>query len=494
VAGHARFGYKVAIRKGGGRRTVAGCRETAGRTASVWRVVKLALRAAVWRRTSDPPLVGLPTLLAFTVVLAAVRVALQLGEAGSLQSFNPYGLNAVIAWIALELAIAALFVRPAARVTALAAMFVLSVIGDIVTTGISMGAPLLVRVTGPSVPLHGIAIGGIYALIYVWWVGAMTCIVGALEAQSGWRLTGRIVGLWLALLAANLVLPHAPVFMPPDFDQRGANWWEAVLGAGRAESKPRPRGEIAQIAKLQPKLLQAELAQLSASRSGETNFYTLALAGWADQDVFVKELDGGLDAIASVLPINGHTVRLINRRDTVDTVPLADFPNFAAAVHGIGSIMNKDSDVLILFMTSHGEQTGFALQLPGGVGELTPAQVATALDREGIKNRVVIVSACYAGIFVPPLANDNTIVITAADAKHTSFGCAPERDWTYFGDAFFHQSLHPGADLQGALDHARILIQGWEMMDRAPPSNPQGWFGQALVEKLAPFFATNPRP
>ena len=95
---------------------------------------------------------------------------------------------------------------------------------------------------------------------------------------------------------------------------------------------------------------------------------------------------------------------------------------------------------------------------------------------------------------MPSLANDYTVVITAADAKHTSFGCAPERDWTYFGDAFFHQSLHPGADFENAFDHARVLIHCWEMMDHLTPSNPQGVFGRALVTKLAPFFATNPRP
>jgi Peptidase C13 family len=151
--------------------------------------------------------------------------------------------------------------------------------------------------------------------------------------------------------------------------------------------------------------------------------------------------------------------------------------------------MNKDRDVLVLFMTSHGEKTGFALQVPGQMLELTPQQVALALDGEGIKNRVVIVSACFAGIFLPPLANDDTIVLTAADATHTSFGCAPERDWTYFGDAFFRQSLHPGTNFAQAFDHARVLIQGWEMMDHDPPSNPQAHFGQSLVDKLAPFFS-----
>jgi hypothetical protein len=140
-------------------------------------------------------------------------------------------------------------------------------------------------------------------------------------------------------------------------------------------------------------------------------------------------------------------------------------------------------------MTSHGDRNGFALELPDKtITELTPQQVAAALDGEGIKNRVVIISACYAGIFLPPLANDNTIVMTAADDKHTSFGCAPERDWTYFGDALFRQSLQPGADFQRAFDHARVLIQGWELMDHVPPSNPQGHFGPLLVGKLDPLF------
>ena len=463
----------------------------------MWGVVKLAMRAAIWRRTSDPPLVGLRSLLAFAGLVAAVRAGLQLVEAGAWQAFNPYGLNAVIAWIALELAIAALFVRPTARTTALAAMFVLSVIADIVMTAIGIGAPVLTQAAGqPALVNNAVVAGAAYTLLFVWWVGAMTCIVGSLEQQSGWRLVGRIAGLWLALFAANVALPHTPLFVPPDFDPRNANWWETVYAAHRAEGKPRSQGaaQVTQVEKSQPRLLQEQFAQLTPSRKGETEIFTLAVAGWADQDVFVKELNGALEALGSVLPIKGRTVRLINRRDTVTTIPLANFPNYKAAVHAIGNVMDKDNDVFVLVMTSHGEQTGFALQLPGGVAELTPQQVAAALDGEGIKNRVVIVSACFSGIFVPPLANDNTIVITAADAKHTSFGCAPERDWTYFGDAFFHQSLHPGADFENAFDHARVLIHGWEMMDQATPSNPQGSFGPALVAKLMPLFATNPRP
>jgi peptidase C13-like protein len=311
--------------------------------------------------------------------------------------------------------------------------------------------------------------------------------LGRLGMQAGLRLVSKVAGLWLAVFAVTAVIPHAPVLLPSNFDARK---WEILSPLHAEEGGALSRGEIAQIQKAQSSLLQREFAGLAASHRGETEIYTLAIAGWAD-NVFIKELDGGSAAIASVLPIKG-TVRLINHRKTVNTVPLANFQNFRQAVHAIGSIMDKDNDVLILLMTSHGDRTGFALQLPGSITELTPRQVAAALDGEGIKNRVVIVSACYSGIFVPPLANDNTIVMTAADAHHSSFGCAPERDWTYFGDAFFRQSLRPGVDFENAFDHARVLIHRWEMRDGAVPSNPQARFGRGLVGKLARFFATNP--
>lgn len=274
----------------------------------------------------------------------------------------------------------------------------------------------------------------------------------------------------------------------------GVLWLAGVLAA-QAQSRPaetpavaaRARA-LAQLNQLQPKLLQSEATALALHRKGETDIYAIGIAGWATLDVFAKEVDGGLTAIGRVLPIKDRTIRLINHPATAAYVPLATPRNFQAAVHDVGKVMDKQNDVLVLFMTSHGDRNGVALQLPNQIVDLTPQDVATTLRREGIKNRVVIVSACFSGIFVPPLQDPNTIVLTAADATHTSFGCAPERDWTYFGDAFFRQALQPGTDFQSAFRQARLLIEGWELMDRAAPSNPQGSFGTALVAKLAPFF------
>ena len=453
----------------------------------MWRVFKLAVRAAVWRVTPEPPLVGLEVLLVFTILTAVVRLGLELLAAGTWHSFNPYGLNAIVAWLALELAVAALFVRPGARATALSAMLFLSVVAQIVTTAIKSAVPLLAPAAVLNDPgTSTIALSAIYALAVIWWVFAMMAVLRSLQAQSRLVLVGRVAALWLALLIADALIPYAPVFPPPDFDARGANWWE-VFHAMRQEKSA--VAETSQIDKAQAALLQAELARLAPRSTGTTDIYALGIAGWAEQDVFIKELDGGLAAITHVLPIKDRTVRLINNRETLDTVPLANLQNFTAAVHAIGGVMDKNEDVLVLLMTSHGSKQGFMLQLPGAMAELTPQQVASVLDSEGIKNRVVIVSACYAGIFLPALANDTTIVITAADAQNTSFGCAAERDWTYFGDAFFRQSLLPGTNFEKAFDHARALIQGWELMDHAPPSNPLAHFGPALVAKLGTVFA-----
>ena len=389
---------------------------------NAWRVLKLAARAAVWRTTADPPLVGLPILLGFAVLVAAVRIALQLLASASWHDFNPYGLNATVAWIALELAVAALFVRPAVRASALSALFVLSIFAELMTAALQFGAPFLVQRLPPAIAQNGVPTSEIVANVFfgigvIWWIGAMSTVVASLEPKLSLRLIGRVGALGVALLIADALVPHAPVFLPPHFDARNANWWEVLYAlhqghSGEAEAAP---AALAKLEKGQAALLKQQLAALAPPRPGVTGVYALGIAGWANQDVFIKELDGGLAVLAGVLPIKDRTVRLINNRTTLDTIPLAEPQNFKAAVHGIAQVMNKDIDVLVLVMTSHGSESGgFMLQVPGKTVELTGPQVAAALDGEGIKNRVVIVSACFSGSFVPALLVSAVIGLVSA--------------------------------------------------------------------------------
>jgi Peptidase C13 family len=255
---------------------------------------------------------------------------------------------------------------------------------------------------------------------------------------------------------------------------------------GRADAPKIRAAEARSADSRQAALLKKQVAALAPQKKGVTDIYAIGIAGWT-QDVFRNELAGALRITGKALPLDGGTLRLINSRETADTAPLASRQNFAAAVRAIARVMDKEEDVLFLFMTSHGEKRSFGLQLPSAIVRFRPREMAAVLDREGIKNRVVIVSACYSGIFVKPLANENTIVLTAADAKSTSFGCAEGREWTYFGDALFQHSLKPGTDFQVAFGKARGLIAEWEKRDRFASSDPQGHFGEALMRKLAPL-------
>jgi Peptidase C13 family len=473
----------------------------------VWSVLKFAARSAIWRTTPDPPRVGLPTLVGWTLVLAVVRGVLQLLDAMPSPAFNPYGLNALVAWLVVALAVAAFFVRPAARATFLSAMVALSVLTEAVLSAIRLGlthilpssSPLdVVLSTFPAFGNHwtsqwleaALSISFFLAPV-VSWIGGMFAIIRSIEPHARLRLLGRVIALWAALFIAKGLVPHTPVFAGAGFDARNANWWEYAHAeyVARRERKADPDIRTARLQNLQPALLQAAAGRLAPQRKGETDIYAIGIAGFSGEDVFVKEVDGAFAALERSLPIKDRALRLLNDPETVEKTPLASRRNFADAVHAVAGVMDKDEDVLILLMTSHGGPGGIALQLPGGGQAVLGArEVKKTLDGEGIRNRVVIVSACYGGVFVAPLASDDAIILTAADAQHTSFGCAAGRDWTYFGDALFKQSLRPGMDFQRAFDHARILIRSWETLDRLPPSNPQGHFGPAVVAKLDPVF------
>jgi hypothetical protein len=80
-----------------------------------------------------------------------------------------------------------------------------------------------------------------------------------------------------------------------------------------------------------------------------------------------------------------------------------------------------------------------------------------------VRNKVVIISACYSGVFIPRLA-DVINIITAADANHSSFGCEDKAKWTYFGDAFFNAALRQAIS-EDAFLMARSLILRRELRE-----------------------------
>src|SRR5258708_24805413 len=92
---------------------------------------------------------------------------------------------------------------------------------------------------------------------------------------------------------------------------------------------------------------------------------------------------------------------------------------------------------------SHGSRAGLAVKAGTRQETLSPRNLVTVLNDTLIGHRVVIISACYSGVFIRPLADPDALIITAADADHTSFGFNNGNHLTYFGAAFFNSELRP---------------------------------------------------
>jgi hypothetical protein len=237
----------------------------------------------------------------------------------------------------------------------------------------------------------------------------------------------------------------------------------------------------------QPQLLASALEAVRPGRKGVIDVYFVGVAGFGGEDVFMREVDAVTRLFKERFGAEGHAISLVNNPKRVLDTPIASATSLRAALQRVGEAMDKDEDVLVLFLTSHGSPShGFSLDLwPMAFKELDPATLRAALDESGIRNRVVIVSACYSGGFVEPLRNEDTLVITAAAADRNSFGCSNEADWTYFGKAYFDEALRKTYSFTQAFEAARPAIAARERRDGYEASNPQMALGGSIAPKLA---------
>ncbi|MEZ0243555.1 MAG: C13 family peptidase, partial [Sphingomonas sp.] len=175
-------------------------------------------------------------------------------------------------------------------------------------------------------------------------------------------------------------------------------------------------------------------------------------------------------------------------------LPNGSMTNLTLALARIGELMDPKEDVLILYSTSHGAPIGIVYHdADDGFGIMPPKRLAGILDSLGIKNRMLIISACYSGVFVPALASPTTALFTAASDSRPSFGCAADNDWTFFGDAMINHAFRKPQSLKAASDEARGLITKWETGGGVQASNPQVSIGASVGTWLTPLEARSPK-
>lgn len=290
---------------------------------------------------------------------------------------------------------------------------------------------------------------------------------------------GRAFGLILGLLAACLAGPSWAQTQVAQPGQGG----DPFGGKFGVFALAPPPGEAAQLAML----MGDSLAHLAPQRPQQLDVYLLVASMWNDP-VFEREATQAEAILRERLGAEGRSVLLSAGGQGGRRYPAATPDNFAAALGRIGQIIDPAEDLVVVFVTSHGSPDGSVAMREADrlYSALRPVHLRDNLAQAGIRNRVVIVSACFSGAFLAPLIDANTVVMTAAAADRTSFGCQPERDWTFFGDAYFNHALRGGASLVGAFDQAKVMIDGWEReRGLTPPSNPQRYVGANAAALLA---------
>ena len=445
---------------------------------SLLRNLSAGLRLAFFRPVGITSFrVSLATLLALLGFLYALQIALDFVRVGPDATFNQHALPVAVLGTAVTLFVIALlagaFRQPdlmlALAVTVLSASPLLVVAGH---------AYYVLMERGVFAPKYASSIAwGLWAAITLW----ATVIFARAVALS---LSPRPRRFGLAVVSSAALMLGLGMLVELRFPV--PDWW---IAAREPQQERADAWNVVteQAIVRQPQLLDAALQALMPQRAGTVDLYFVGFAPYASQDVFRKDLFAARAAIGERFDVEGRSVELLSNPATVLQAPMATVSNLRRALAAIGARIDRDEDVVMLFLTSHGgKDHRLAVEFfPLRLEPLGPEQLNAMLDEAGIRWRIVIISACYSGGYIPALANERTLVMTAAAADRMSFGCSHDSDMTFFTNALFDQALRSEASLLRAFDRARSLVAERERAEGlAPPSDPQVFVGAAMRAKL----------
>lgn len=152
---------------------------------------------------------------------------------------------------------------------------------------------------------------------------------------------------------------------------------------------------------------------------------------------------------------------------------------------GLSALAARNTAGCLFYITTHGAPEGVLVN-----DDVLPPQLLAALIDDACPARpaIVVVSACFSGVFVRPLQKDDRMILTAARSDRTSFGCSEDDKYPYFDDCFL--SSAPTAHDFAALGRAvQACVTRRERDTGAEPaSEPQLWIGGRL-RPLLPLYA-----
>jgi hypothetical protein len=155
-----------------------------------------------------------------------------------------------------------------------------------------------------------------------------------------------------------------------------------------------------------------------------------------------------------------------------------------AIYEGLSATAAQAHGGCLVYFSSHGGPDGMVV----ADELLVPSVLALMLDQAcGGRPTIVVISACFSGVFVPEIAAPNRMVLTAARADRSSFGCGQADRYPYFDDCFL-QSFPTAHDFRALATAVQACVARREAeTGMSPPSEPQLSIG-ARLRPLLPLY------
>jgi hypothetical protein len=229
------------------------------------------------------------------------------------------------------------------------------------------------------------------------------------------------------------------------------------------------------------------LAQHQTAANGKRMFYIgLALYSepWSENDVV--ELSDRLRTASRY-----HVVPMIasNVVSAQGPYPIANDANIAAMVNSAAAQAGP-GDIVFVYLSTHGSHKVLARKMGNNAPTaLSSRELARKLAPLAGHQSVIIISACYSGSLISDLRSPERIIITAARADRSSFGCAAGNRHTFFGAAELDAFDQPGRSLHQVFTATREGVSRMESARQFQPSEPQVSVGAEVMDLYdAPLF------
>lgn len=158
----------------------------------------------------------------------------------------------------------------------------------------------------------------------------------------------------------------------------------------------------------------------------------------------------------------------------------------AAAIDGalldLATQARDGQDTVVVMLTSHGSPDVLALKTaPNGPSSAISADaVAQMLSPLQADRQILIIQACFSGSLIDDLRSPNRIILTAASATRSSFGCNPDSDNTWFIKSLNRAMIDVGSQggsWQQIFTRTQALVAADEASVGVLASQPQSYVG-----------------